>query len=103
MARVVLADVARHGEAVSAAALRLHDALRQHADHWDESTLIRDLNDTFLNTTGRAEYATAFLASYYSVSGELLLPTPATCRRCGTRYRPRAAPAHRFRRRSAGH
>ena len=72
IARVVLADVAGHGEAVSAAALRLHDALRQHADHWDQSTLIRDLNDTFLNTTGRAEYATAFLASYYSVSGELL-------------------------------
>src|ERR1700674_452085 len=45
IARVVLADVAGHGEVVSAAAVRLHDALRQHVDEWDQSTLIRQLND----------------------------------------------------------
>ena len=42
---MVLADVAGHGEVVSAAAVRLRDALRQHMDHWDQSTLIRQLND----------------------------------------------------------
>src|SRR5712691_8234190 len=72
MARVVLADVAGHGEAVSTAASRLRDALRQHVDQWDQSTLIRELNDTFLTGAERSQYATAFLASFYSGSGELL-------------------------------
>ena len=70
IARVALADVAGHGEVVSSAAVRLHDALRQHIDQWDQSTLIRQLNDNFLNQTG--QFATAFLASFYSDSGELL-------------------------------
>src|SRR5882762_5197704 len=45
MARVVLADIAGHGEAVSAAAGRLRDALSHHLERWDQSTLIRELND----------------------------------------------------------
>jgi sigma-B regulation protein RsbU (phosphoserine phosphatase) len=72
MARVVLADVAGHGEAVSAAAARLRDALRRHVEHWDQSTLIRQLNDTFLKGSRSTQFATAFVASFYSTSGELL-------------------------------
>ena len=72
VARVVLADVAGHGEAVNTAAGRLRDALRQHVEQWDQSTLIRQLNDTFLTGAERSQYATAFLASFYSGSGELL-------------------------------
>jgi len=72
VARVVLADVAGHGEAVSAAAIGLYNALREHVDHWDQSALIRQLNESFFQVTKRAQYATAFLASYYSDSGELL-------------------------------
>jgi phosphoserine phosphatase RsbU/P len=72
MARVVLADVAGHGEVVSSAAGRLHDALLQHIDDWDQSTLIRQLNDNFLKGAQRAQFATAFLGSFYSDSGELL-------------------------------
>jgi len=41
-------------------------------DQWDQSALSRQLNDTFLNTAKRASYATAFLASFYSDSAELL-------------------------------
>src|ERR1700730_16664225 len=65
MARVVLADVAGHGEAVSFAAGRLRDALRQHVEHWDQSTLIRELNDNFLKGAESTQFATAFLASFY--------------------------------------
>jgi sigma-B regulation protein RsbU (phosphoserine phosphatase) len=72
MARVVLADVAGHGEAVSLAAGRLREALRQHVDHWDQATLIRELNDNFLKGPETAGFATAFVASFYSESGELL-------------------------------
>jgi len=72
IARVALADVAGHGEGVSAAAVRLRDVLRQHLDHWDQSTLIRQLNDNFLKGSRQVQYATAFLASYYADTGELL-------------------------------
>lgn len=72
IARVVLADVSGHGNVVSSAAVRLHDALREHMDDWDQSRLIRTLNDNFFQSTGRAQYATAFLASFYSETGELL-------------------------------
>jgi len=72
IARVVLADVTGHGKVVDAAAARLGDALRQHIDEWDQSALIRDLNDTFLKGAQKTQFATAFLASFYSDSGELL-------------------------------
>ena len=72
LTRVVLADVSGHGEGVSAAAIRLRDALRQHVEYFDQSTLIRRLNDNFLAGARRVQFATAFVASYYSESGELL-------------------------------
>jgi sigma-B regulation protein RsbU (phosphoserine phosphatase) len=72
VARVVLADVSGHGEAVSVAAGRVRDALRQHVDRWDQSDLIRQLNDNFLEGAESAWFATAFVASFYSDSGELL-------------------------------
>ena len=53
MARVVLADVAGHGEGVSLAAGRLRDTLRRHVERWDQSTLIRQLNDNFLQGAER--------------------------------------------------
>jgi sigma-B regulation protein RsbU (phosphoserine phosphatase) len=72
LARVVLADVAGHGEAAGAAAARLREALHNHVEHWDQSRLIRHLNEDFLTGASSAQFATAFLASYYSESGELL-------------------------------
>jgi sigma-B regulation protein RsbU (phosphoserine phosphatase) len=72
MARVVLADVAGHGDAVAGAAGRLRDALRRHVERWDQSALIRQLNDNFLKSAEGAGFATAFVASFYSNSGELL-------------------------------
>src|SRR5262245_5238548 len=72
IARVVIADVAGHGDVVSAAAVRLHEALRQHQDQWDQSALVRSLNDNFFQGAQGARFATAFLASFYADSGELL-------------------------------
>ncbi|HTS24783.1 MAG TPA: PP2C family protein-serine/threonine phosphatase [Bryobacteraceae bacterium] len=72
MARVVLADVAGHGEGVSVAAARLRDALRRHVDRWDQSILIRQLNDRFLKGADHTSFATAFVASFNSTTGELL-------------------------------
>jgi sigma-B regulation protein RsbU (phosphoserine phosphatase) len=72
IARVVLADVAGHGEIVNSAAVRLRDALREHVDHWDQSILIRRLNESILRGEPRSRFATAFVASFYRESGELL-------------------------------
>ena len=72
IARVVLADVVGHGEIVSFAAVRLRDALREHVDHWDQSQLIRRLNESVLKGAPHSRFATAFLASFYRESGELL-------------------------------
>jgi sigma-B regulation protein RsbU (phosphoserine phosphatase) len=72
IARVTIADVAGHGERVSQIAERLRDALREHADHWDQSALIRQLNETFLKGSLDGQFATAFLLSHYAETGELL-------------------------------
>jgi sigma-B regulation protein RsbU (phosphoserine phosphatase) len=72
IARVALADVAGHGDVVSSAAVRLRDALREHIDHWDQSMLIRRLNESILKGAPHSRFATAFLASFYRESGELL-------------------------------
>jgi phosphoserine phosphatase RsbU/P len=72
IARVVLADVSGHGKLVSAAAVRLRELLRRHIDVWDQSTLIQDLNDSFLRDERRVKFATAFLASFASDTGDLL-------------------------------
>ena len=72
VSRVTLADVAGHGERVSALAQGLRDALREHADHWDQSALIRKLNDSLLKISGAGRFATAVLMSHYAQTGELL-------------------------------
>ena len=72
ISRVVLADVAGHGEQVSAAAERLRKALHKYANHWDQSELIRQLNDSFLHASPDARFATAFVLSHYAATGELV-------------------------------
>ncbi len=72
IARVVIADVSGHGEVVSAAAIRLREFLSRHIDVWDQSVLIRDLNNSFLRDERRVKFATAFLASFASDSRDLL-------------------------------
>jgi sigma-B regulation protein RsbU (phosphoserine phosphatase) len=73
VSRIALADVAGHGELVSAVADTLRDLLRKHADEWDQSDVVRELNDSFLTKgASDADYATALLLSHYSGSGEVL-------------------------------
>jgi sigma-B regulation protein RsbU (phosphoserine phosphatase) len=72
ISRIVLADVAGHGESVSTLAERLRDALREHADHWDQSALIRQLNDSFFRISPASKFATAVLLGHYVETGEML-------------------------------
>jgi serine phosphatase RsbU (regulator of sigma subunit) len=72
ISRVVLADVAGHGEIVSAVAERLHLGLRKHVNTWDQSILLQELNDTFVAGADGVQYATAFVLGHYVQSGEVL-------------------------------
>jgi sigma-B regulation protein RsbU (phosphoserine phosphatase) len=72
VSRIALADVAGHGEDVSNVASTLRELLRKHADEWDQSDVVRELNDSLLRDAGGADYATALLLSHYSGSGEIL-------------------------------
>jgi phosphoserine phosphatase RsbU/P len=72
ISRVILADVAGHGEIVSSIAERLRDSLRKHVDTWDQSILVQELNDSFLAGSDGVQYATAFVLGHYVESGELV-------------------------------
>ena len=72
ISRVVLADVAGHGEVVSSVAERLRDGLRKHVNTWDQSILVRELNNSFLAGANGVQYATAFVLGHYVQSGEML-------------------------------
>jgi sigma-B regulation protein RsbU (phosphoserine phosphatase) len=72
VSRITLADVAGHGEVVSSVAERLRDVLRKHSDAWDQTDVVRDLNDSFLAGAEGLQYATAIVLGYYSATGELL-------------------------------
>ncbi len=72
ISRVVLADVAGHGEVVSSIAERLRDGLRKHVDTWDQSILLQELNNSFLAGANGVQFATAFVLGHYAQSGELV-------------------------------
>jgi len=70
--RIALADVAGHGESASAVADRLRQVLRHHTDNWDQSALMRELNEAFQQDAQGVELATAVVLGFYCGTGELL-------------------------------
>jgi serine phosphatase RsbU (regulator of sigma subunit) len=70
--RIALADVAGHGDLASAVAERLRDVLQRHTNNWDQSVLMRELNDAFLEGATGVQYATAVVLGFYRQTGELL-------------------------------
>jgi len=72
VSRIALADVAGHGESASAVAGRLRQILRHHTDNWDQSALMRELNDAFQLDAEGVQFATAVVLGFYCGTGELL-------------------------------
>jgi sigma-B regulation protein RsbU (phosphoserine phosphatase) len=72
ISRIAVADVAGHGDSASAVAERLRDALQRHTDNWDQSALMRELNDAFLEGATGFQYATAVVLGFYRQTGELV-------------------------------
>ncbi len=73
VSRIVLADVAGHGQEVGAAAILLRDLLRQHVNAFDQSELMRGINEAFGSPSDEfVQYATAAVLGYYSKTRELV-------------------------------
>jgi len=72
VSRIALADVAGHGASASAVAEHLRRVLQQHTDNWDQSALMRELNEAFQRDAKGAQFATAVVLGFYYATGELL-------------------------------
>jgi phosphoserine phosphatase RsbU/P len=74
LSRIVLADVAGHGQAVSATAARLRDLLRKHMNELDQGVLMREMNEAFRRDDDPrdVQYATAAVLGYFCKTGELI-------------------------------
>ena len=73
LSRVVLADVAGHGEAVSGIATKLRTLLKKYINTFDQSALMQEINEAFrCENKDLTQYATAAVLSYYCRTGELI-------------------------------
>jgi len=72
VSRIALADVAGHGDSASSVAERLRQVLQQHTDNWDQSALMRELNEAFKRDATGVQFATAAVLGFYIGTGELL-------------------------------
>ena len=72
VSRIVLADVAGHGGSASSVAERLRRVLQHHTDNWDQSALMRELNEEFKRDATGVQFATAVVLGFYFGTGELL-------------------------------
>lgn len=72
LSRIVLADVAGHGEAVSKIAITLRNLLRKYMNSLDQSGLMQDINEAFGSGDRETfQYATAAVLGYFIKTGEL--------------------------------
>lgn len=72
VSRIVVADVAGHGSDASLVAQKLRSILQRHTNNWDQSVLMQELNQAFIPTAARSQYATAVVLGFYVETGELV-------------------------------
>ncbi len=73
IARIVLADVAGHGTAVSSLGRSLRRLMRKHITTADQSRLARELNGEFTRISKEGRFATAVLATYFAPTDHLIV------------------------------
>jgi len=73
ISRFALADVSGHGQSSSELAQLLQDLIRRYINTWDQSELMRELNESFRRKLKAAEYATAAVFAYCRSTRELVL------------------------------
>ena len=72
LSRIAVADVAGHGGHASSVAENLRKVLQHHTNNWDQSALMRELNEAFARESRQNRFATAAVLGFYIETGELL-------------------------------
>jgi sigma-B regulation protein RsbU (phosphoserine phosphatase) len=72
VSRIAVADVAGHGSYASSMAENLRRVFQHHTDNWDQSALMRELNEAFARESTVSQFATAAVLGFYLETGELL-------------------------------
>jgi phosphoserine phosphatase RsbU/P len=91
IARIVVADVSGHGEAVAETSGRLRKLMRKFINTPDQAQFARSLNEAFLSDAQSENFATALLATYWAPTDHLILvnaghPPPLLYRRREDRW-----------------
>jgi phosphoserine phosphatase RsbU/P len=71
IARLVVADVAGHGEAVAETGRMLRGLVRRFMNHIDQRGFVRAMNQRFTELGKAGRFATAVAMTYFSPAGEL--------------------------------
>ena len=71
--RMVMADVAGHGETAQEAARLLRRVVRQHINYLDQSRLVKDVNQEFARHTEIGRFATILFMTYYAPTGHVII------------------------------
>lgn len=69
--RVLIADVAGHGEKVATLAVRLRNLMRRYVNYVDQTTLVEQINNEFSKVSEPGRFATAVVATFWGPSGDL--------------------------------
>ena len=85
ISRMLLADVAGHGDGVSDLSAKLRKAMHKSINVVDQSKLARLLNEAFSDISGGSKFATALLMTYFAPADHLIIvnaghPPPLLCR-----------------------
>lgn len=73
IARLLLADVSGHGEAVQDVAVGLRGLMRRFVNHQDQDQFIRSMNQQFTSMAQNGNFATAVVSTFFAPSGQLSL------------------------------
>ena len=73
LSRIILADVAGHGQGVGPIAVELRNLVHKHINTMDQSDLMRGINEAFGDAAGpTVQYATAAVLGYYAETRDLV-------------------------------
>ena len=73
IARLLLADVSGHGEAVQKTGVGLRDLMRRHVNHIDHAQFIKLMNQQFAGLAKEGTFATAVVSTFFAPTSRLTL------------------------------
>ncbi len=73
IARLLLADVSGHGEAVQKTGVGLRDLMRRHVNHIDQGRFVKLMNQQFTGLAREGTFATAVVSTFFAPTMRLNL------------------------------